>query len=140
MVYDDVKSRYKDHLGKGIRPTCQQILEALKSATGMFSKTFVVVDALDECSKETRAELLIALQHLSSTVSLLVTSRDPAQGFHAISHLDIQADGQDVRRYIEGRLPRVRFLKIHVDSDPALQEDIVKAIVGNVKGMLVSYT
>jgi hypothetical protein len=140
VVYNDVKSRYKDHLDKGVHPMCQQILEGLESASERFSKVFIVVDALDECSKETRAELLIALQRLSSTVSLLVTSRDPAQGIHATRHLDIHANGRDVRRYIEGRLPRTRFLKIHVDSDPALQEDIVKAIVGNVKGMLVSYT
>jgi hypothetical protein len=135
VVYKDVKSRFEDRLGKRVRPTCQQILEALESASGRFSKVYVVVDALDECSNEIRAELLIALQHLSRTVSLLVTSRDPPEDFHATKHLDIQANGRDVRRYIEGRLPRTRFLKIHVDSDPALQEDIVKAIVGNVEGM-----
>jgi glycyl-tRNA synthetase alpha subunit len=71
-VYKDVKSRFKDHLDKGVRPTCQQILDALESVSGKFSKVFVVVDALDECSNETRAEFLIALQHLSRTISLLV--------------------------------------------------------------------
>jgi hypothetical protein len=113
-------------------------LEVLKSATEKISKVFLVFDALDECSSETRAELLIGLRHLSSTMSLLVTSRDLTPDFHGTMHLDIQANYDDVRNYIEGRIPRTD-LQMHVDKDPTLQEDIVNAITRSIEGMLVLY-
>jgi hypothetical protein len=139
VVYEVVKPLYKDHLDKGIPLTYQRILETLQSVTKKLSKVVLVVDALDECSSETRAELLISLRHLSSSMSLLVTSRDLAPDFHGTSHLDIQANSGDVRSYIEGRIPRTD-LQMHVDKNPTLRDDIVKAITRNVEGMLVSYT
>lgn len=99
---------------------------------------FVVLDALDECSDSTREELLPVLKSLASNINLLVTSRELAsiaREFQQNKQLNIRANDQDVRMYIEGRIPRVRFLKIHVNHDSALQEDIVKAITGNVDGM-----
>jgi hypothetical protein len=139
VVYEVVKPIYKHHQDKRIPLTYQPILEALKSATAKFSKVFLVVDALDECSSETRAELLIAFRQFSSTMNLLVTSRDLAPDFHGTRHLDIQVNCEDVRSYIEGRIPRTD-LQMHVDSDLTLQEDIVNAITRNVEGMLVLYT
>jgi len=105
--------------------------------TNGFSKVFVVVDALDECSDSTREELLPALRSLAGT-NLLVTSRDIAsiaRDFQEDKQLNIRAREEDIRNYIEGRIPRLRFLKIHVDKDAALKEDIVKAIVESADGM-----
>ena len=93
---------------------------------------------LDECSEDTRAKLLPALRSLASTANLLVTSRDIAsieRHFRDNKRLYIRAIDQDVERYIEGRIPRLDRLKIHVDTDPALQGEISKAITGNVDGM-----
>ena len=101
----------------------------------MYSKVFIIVDALDECREDdgTRANLLQALRSLAGTVNLMVTSRDLvsiARDFQETKHLDICANDQDVRRYIEGRIARTprRHLK-------ALQESIVKKIVENARGM-----
>ena len=138
-AYDYVKSLYKCYQDQETRPTYQMVLGALKLIMGRFLKVFVVVDALDECSSETRAEFLIALRDLPDTVRLLVTSRDLPQDFQGARLLDIRANDRDVRRYIEGRLPRTD-LKIHVNREPTLQEDIVKAISDNIDGMFVSCT
>jgi hypothetical protein len=137
-VYKVVKPLYKHHLYKGIPLTCQWLLEALKWATEKFSKVFLVVNALDKCSSETWAELLIALQHLSSTMSLLITSCDLTPDSHGIMPLDIQANYEDVQSYTEGQIP-LTDLQIHVNRDQTLQEDIMKAITSNIEGMLVSY-
>ena len=142
MVYQNVKTFYKNHQNCGTRPALQQFLEELQSAAGRFSKVFVVVDALDECSDSTRAELCTSLRSLAGIVNLLVTSRDLAsiaQDFHGTKRLDIRASDHDVRKYIEGRIPFSPFLKIHVDKDATLQDDIVKAITENVDGMLVPH-
>ena len=104
-----------------------------------FKKVFVVVDALDECSNETRAEFLTALRNLPSTVSLLVTSRDLPPDFQGVRQLDIRANDRDVQHYIQGRL-HLTDLKIHVNREPTLGGDIVKAITGNIDGMLVPCT
>lgn len=101
------------------------------------------MDALDELNDETRAELLAALRFLANIISLLATSRNLAsiaQDFRGTKCLDIRVSDQDVRLYIQGRIPRAPFLKIHLDKDPTLQEEIVKAIAGSVEGMLVSCT
>lgn len=100
---------------------------------------FIVVDALDECADSTQAGLLTALRSLAGTVNLLVTSRNtPSREFYGNKQMNIRANEQDVRRYIQGRIPQTRFLKLHVDKDPALQEEIMKAIAENIDGMSVS--
>jgi len=103
---------------------------------------FIVVDALDECSEVegTRGRLLGRLKHCQSTVNLLVTSRDLASiaaDFRGTKQLDIYARDDDVRRYIEGRIPHESRLARHVDGHPMLQEGIVKKILENVRGMYV---
>ena len=116
-------------------------LEVLQSVTRLFPRVFVIVDTLEECSDGTRAEFLPALQSLGNIVNLLVTSRDIpaiARDFQDNKPLDIRANSADVRRYIEGRIPQLSHLRIHVDNDVELKEEIVKAIIRSVDGMLVS--
>lgn len=136
-VYENVKALYRRHQCQETQPALQQLLETLRSATGIFSKVFVVVDALDECLDRTRAELLLALRSLS-TINLLATSRKLpaiAQTFQEVKHFEIRASDDDVKKYIEGRIPRAGFLSIHVSEDGTLKEEMVKAITKNIDGM-----
>ena len=142
VAYENVRSFYNRHKDAETHPTIMNTLEVLQSVTRLFSRVFVIVDALDECSDGTRAEFLPALQSLGNIVNLLVTSRDIpaiARDFQDNKPLDIRANSADVRRYIEGRIPQLLHLRIHVNSDAGLREEIVEAIIGSVDGMLVSY-
>jgi hypothetical protein len=130
-----VKLLFKRHKDKRTSPTLDECMEALKSEIGTYSKVFIIVDALDECREDdgTRANLLQALRSLVGKVNLMVTSRDLvsiARDFQETKRIDILANDQDVRRYIEGRIARAprRHLKV-------LQESIVRKIVENVRGM-----
>jgi len=139
-AYDDVKSFYKHHRDRRTRPTLDEFRQALRSEIKRYSKVFILVDALDECSEVdgTRIKLLSALRSLANTVNLLVTSRDLAsiaQDFHGTKRLDIRASDHDVRRYIEGRIPRESRLARHVDGHQTLQEELVKKVIENVRGM-----
>jgi len=132
---ETVMSLYKHHRNKSTRPTLGEFTEALKSELGMYSKIFIVVDALDECPEEngTRANLLKALRSLGGTVNLMVTSRDLpsiAREFQRTKRLDIRANDSDVQRYIEGRIARAS--RRHLI---ALRECILNTIVENVKCM-----
>jgi len=139
-AYNNVKPLHEHHKHIKTRPTFDEIQKALQSETTRYSRTYIVVDALDECLDVdgTRGKLLTALRSLGRSVSLLVTSRDIAsiaQEFEGSKCLEIRASEQDVRRYIEGRIPHESRLVKHVNGDQALQEEIVKKITENVKGM-----
>jgi len=142
VAYENVKCIHGHHKKKETRPTLDEFLGILRSETAKFSKTFIVVDALDECSEVDgpRGRLLAALRTLTSSVNLLITSRDLssiAVDFHGTKRLDIHASDGDVQRYIEGRIPHESRLARHVDGYPMLQEEIVKKILENVRGMFL---
>jgi hypothetical protein len=144
-AYDRVKSLYEYHHDRRTRPTLNGIQQALQSEIGTFTKVFIIVDALDECSETdgTRATLVAALRSLATTVKLLVTSRDLAsisRDFHEAKRLEIHATNHDVRTYIERRISQVPRLAIHVDGNSMMRKEIVKKVTANARGMYVSQT
>jgi hypothetical protein len=134
-VSDITKSFYGPFRFNSRRPSLDDFTNTLREEFQTFTKAFVVVDALDECSADdgTRAELLRRLRSLGKNVNLMVTSRDLltiAADFEGAQRLDIQAKDSDIRRYVECRLARSprRHLK-------TLQETIASKIVENIRGM-----
>jgi len=100
-----------------------EVLSMLGPEAQRFSKVFIVVDALDECPEVdgTRARLLAALQTLQGTFNLLVTSRDLAsiaEDFCETKRLDIYASDDDVRKFIQNRIPREPRLARHIHGHP----------------------
>jgi hypothetical protein len=78
-----------------------------------FPRTFVVIDALDECSEldseddQRDDNFVSAVQMLESSVRLLVTSRPHnriQQAFEAASRVDILASNSDIREYLACRM------------------------------------
>lgn len=104
------------------------------------SRIFVIVDALDECSttNDTKTLLLEEIQNLQPNMSLLVTSR-PTENLGdelmVSAILEIGADDQDIRSFVNSRIQKERRLRLHVLSDANLQKTIVQTIVEGAKGM-----
>jgi hypothetical protein len=46
---DSVKALYEKHKDKRTRPSFDEISRTFQSVVAMFSKVFIVIDALDEC-------------------------------------------------------------------------------------------
>jgi hypothetical protein len=141
--YEHVKPMYKYHHERRTHPTFEELRQALQVEMKTFTKVFILVDALDECAEtnDTRAKLLTVLESFASIANILVTSRDLAsiaRHFCSTKRLDIHADDQDVRRYIESRIPHEPRLALHVKGCPELQEEIVNKIIENVRGMYAS--
>jgi hypothetical protein len=137
---DNIKSFYKCHHGRGIRPNLNEYMTVLRAEIGLYSKVYIVVDALDECSEEdcTRKDLLQLLRYLSKTVNLLVTSRNIAsiaRDFEGVNCLNIHANEHDIRKYVEARIPHEPRLARHINLRPRLKEKIMNKIIMNVKGM-----
>jgi hypothetical protein len=140
VISSKVKSFYANHKDSSVRPTLVEFMNALRSEIGMYSKVFVVVDALDECPQDdgTRARFLTQLHSLPNAVNLMITSRDPSaikRNGTATRCLEIRAHNDDVRRYIIGRIPREYRLATHVNGHATLQGEIVDKIIQNMGGM-----
>jgi len=142
MISDNVKSLYEQHVGRGTRPTYEELKKAFQSEVRA-SSVYVVVDALDECLERDQGYLITELRSLGNAIQLMVTSRpllSIEQLFQHATRLDILANGTDVRKYIEDRMAHEYRLVLHVNTDRALREIIVEKIAANVKGMYVVFS
>ncbi len=100
---------------------------------------YIVVDALDECadSNGARGRLIDKLCELQARldVRLLFTSRDIPeikQKFQSNPVLEVRASGEDVRRFVEGQIPR---LPNCIQRDEELKHTVQNKIVEAVDGM-----
>ncbi len=139
----EVKKLYEHHRTKQTEPSFHDTVEVLQSTIQLYSRVFIVVDALDECQfpNEVCRSFLSELFNLQAKakVNLFVTSRfipDIEKGFEVSVILEIRATKEDVQRYLDGhmsRLPRC------VSQNHILQEEIAFGIINAVDGMYVHY-
>ena len=142
-VSESVKNLYEYHKPKQTRPSFDEISKALHSVTTDYCRTFIIIDALDECrvSDGSRIQLLSEISNLQSRtgVSLFATSRlipDIMKEFEGRSiSLEIRASPEDLQRYLGGHMSS---LPSFVLRSPSLQEEVQTSIVKAVEGMYVS--
>jgi hypothetical protein len=139
---DSVESLYDKHKGKHTRPSINEISKAIQSLSAIYSRVFIIVDALDECqaSNGCRARFLSEIFSLQEEcgVNLLVTSRfipDITERFKKAITLKIRASDEDVRRYIDGHMFR---LPGFIVRSLELQEEVKTKIIESVQGMCVA--
>lgn len=131
---------YEKYRNQDTRPKLEDVAHVLKAVIGSYLKAFIVVDALDECTEDfgIRADLLKQLRSLPGNANLMITSRYLSaieRELKGEMRLDVYAIGEDVARYVNGRIPQEYRLLRHVEADPTLRDDIVNTIVSNFKGM-----
>ncbi|OBT84941.1 hypothetical protein VE02_06622 [Pseudogymnoascus sp. 03VT05] len=136
-----IKSLYDSHKKNQMRPTFNELSSALQSVAALYSRCFIVIDALDECqaSDGCRAKLLREIFDLQakSRASIFSTSRfipEIHEHFKNSMRLEIRATDQDVRRYVDGhmsQLPRC------VQRSTELQSEVKMEIVKSVNGMIL---
>lgn len=125
---------------KGIKPKVEDYKSLLLSSCKAFSRTFIVVDALDECNAEVRRSFLPILTALEeNSIKVLVTSRpnleDIRMHFSSALHTEIVAAETDVRRYLEERMTlNVPFMK---RVNKSLFNRIVDTVASRASGMYV---
>jgi len=142
---ESVRSLYKHCNNKRIRPSLQEISQALHAVIAGYSRTFILIDALDECQvpEGGREKFLSVIFDIKTKtgVNLFATSRHiPAiqETFKGSILLEVRASDEDVRKYVEVYISQ---LPIFVSRSPGLQEEIKTEIVNSVDGMCVdSYT
>jgi Cdc6-like AAA superfamily ATPase len=135
---NSVTSLYDSHQKRNTRPSFNEISSTLRSIASLYSRIFIIVDALDECG--CRAKFLSEILNLQAEcgVSLFTTSRfipEIMERFKRIISLEIRASEHDVRRYVDGHISHLPSL---VERSLDLQEEIKTGIVKAVDGMYVA--
>jgi len=137
-----VEDVYDEQQERGAPDRTEAIMGALKSLMSTYSRVFIVLDALDECSTShgCRTRLLSSVQSLQEQchINILATSRfipEITEKFKTACQLEIQADSNDVRRYLSDNIFR---LPGFVQDNTGLWEEIVSKIVEAVRGMYVT--
>lgn len=138
-VPDDIKQLYGRHKKRRTRFSAEELSQMLQATTKLFPRTFIVVDALDECQKANgcRKSFVDDLFNLRANygVNLFTTSRfvpEILNTFNIHTSLEIRAHGDDLRRYLGGCMAQ---LPAFVHRDPSLQNEIKHGIVDAVDGM-----
>lgn len=139
---ESVKSLYDSHNNKQTRPTFNEISKALQSVAALYSTTFIVIDALDECQVANghRAALLSEVFSLQVKCqsSFFATSRfipEITESFNKTTWLEIRASNQDVQRYLDSHISQLPRCVLHSSE---LQDEIKTEIIKAVNGMYVS--
>ncbi|KAL8827130.1 MAG: hypothetical protein Q9170_007136 [Blastenia crenularia] len=140
-VPEEIRSLHERHMRYETRPTRAEVVELLKSVISTFTAVYFVIDAMDECNESdgTRFMLLNDLHSLKSNVRLLCTSRhhEPEYQFDGFQRIEVRANEDDLRNYIEDRTSEEPRLRKHVQADPSLLDAISEKVVKISDGMFL---
>lgn len=134
-----IKELYTSHQSQNTRPSINELSKSLLDTAAMYTRVFIVVDALDECEAAdgTRSRFLSNIFNLQtgSAISFLATSRtipDIEKWFDGCASQEISATDEDIRNYLNSHMAR---LPGFVVSNSMLQEEIKTEIIAAVDGM-----
>lgn len=143
VITTDVQEACQSHIRAGTRPKLHELMKMLQAAMESFSRTYVIIDALDELSSQdqVRQNLLQELRNLQVAhgYNLLITSRHITNltlEFPKPLCLEIRASPEDLRRYVCGHMTQ---LPNCVRTNLGLQESIASSIVAAVDGMYAQF-
>jgi hypothetical protein len=144
-ISSSLESLYLLHENGRQQPSSDELLRVLRQLIGSFAQTYVVLDALDECSHRSEAmEILARMGRWQLPHShVMVTSRrerDIESVMHRISNrrthicLGGEVIDEDIRQYVRQRLSDDKALN-KWGKDTALRQEIETALTQGSQGM-----
>ncbi|SPJ79524.1 uncharacterized protein FTOL_07915 [Fusarium torulosum] len=139
---ESVRSLYNQHKAKRTRPTLNKILALLQSVMDLYSKIFIVVDALDEYRALDECQSFLSelfnLQKNYQT-NIFATSRHIPEIINSFKdnssrEIEIRANPGDVAIYLKGDIGQ---LPSCVKKNRQLQEEVITGISGAVDGIFL---
>ncbi|KAL8887614.1 MAG: hypothetical protein Q9215_004835 [Flavoplaca cf. flavocitrina] len=137
-ISDEIAEHFERHQKAKTQPSVQEYSALLRSAVDYFTKTIIVVDALDECQDGARDTLMEEISRVPRGVSLLITSRHTlsvSSGEDNAITVKLEADNMDIKGYLEARLNTAKLLRAQIMKDTSLHNYVISSIVGKAKGM-----
>lgn len=130
---------YQQHLKLRKEVTLQTLIQLCADVIGCTMRSYVIIDALDECENARhRSDLLVALRRLSQLPNgrVLVTSRehqsDVSSDLKAATQITIRAHESDLRRYLHEELKHAESMDVISESFAAI---IAERIIQKADGM-----
>ncbi|KAJ7591828.1 ankyrin repeat-containing domain protein [Mycena floridula] len=120
--------------------TLRDFTTALEAQIQLYSCVYLVIDALDESSSETRDILISTVHRLAESghLHVLVTSRQMiGDEFVNDSQIHIWANDGDIRRYITQRIKDGKELQKVINGDETLQDEIINKVTEKADGMFL---
>ena len=137
----EIIALHKRHSISHTRLALADVTRLLQIATQTFSKTFIVIDALDEYEEmdRTRDSFIASLKTIQPHVNLLLTSRRvPAiENEFEAPKVEIRANEADINKYVRTCTHTMSRLKRHLSADTSLEELIVTRVVDSCHGMFL---
>ena len=134
----ELKALHESHSSTRTKPTVSELFNLLTIATKTYSKSLILLDALDECIEQTvMTRLLEELSNLQEEqpLYLFATSRpvpEIATKFTKLSTLEIWARDQDVSRFLEHHM---NTLPSNIQRQTDLRDTIKAGILAASDGM-----
>jgi ankyrin repeat domain-containing protein 50 len=105
-----------------------------------FRRSYIVIDALDECDTRNRKSILGFLKKLGKwSASVLVTSRphsqDIGRSLCPCSEIIIEASDTDIRKYLAHKIDEDDDIADLLDE--TLKQEVIRKIADGARGMLV---
>jgi len=142
----NVEHLFKRHKTKQTRPSFDEIIQTLHSTIQLYSRAFIVIDALDEyhgSNRDGQNRLLSAVFNLQNQtqLNLFATSRyveEITSQFKRCTSKEIRAQDDDVLRYVNVRIPQL--LRSQISKHPKVQDTVRKDVVKAADGMYVHHS
>ncbi|KAK2483337.1 hypothetical protein H9L39_05129 [Fusarium oxysporum f. sp. albedinis] len=142
-----ILQEYHDQLFSGrdlsARPTAETLAQKLHLICACFTRTYIIVDGLDECDHRVAAnvECLAKLSLLQGydVINMALSSRDEIiirqRLKNDFPHVEIKAHTEDLQLYVASELSeRIASKQLRL-RDQSLKDRIMTRLVGEVKGI-----
>ena len=133
-----VRKLYESYGDTGSPPTLNDVVAALVSLLDLFTETFFIIDALDECRNEVRWGLIEKLRELDSSLCIMIFSRfrgDINEELENFQRLEVKADKADIELFIDTQIQKNANLRRIIAKCPSLRGDIKEGVVRTAKEM-----
>jgi hypothetical protein len=139
-IPDQIKNAYVAHSRKQTAPSFPEYLDLLQGQMQAFTRVYIIIDALDECTEANgvREELLEGILQLPTFTSVMITSRyiPGIEGyFQDALRLDISAHDDDIHLHVRSRLAKEKTWARRIRLDAILQTRIANSVVERASGM-----
>ena len=133
-IPNDVFALYERHTKIKTRPLLNEYLRLLRAIIEDFSRVYIIIDGIDECSRSKFNEKQFPHWNydIRHQICKFITSRylpRIERELHGARRLQIQANDEEITKYFVQRLEKWEFLKPRLEKDPSLRERIIGSIV-----------
>ncbi|RSL87145.1 hypothetical protein CDV31_016307 [Fusarium ambrosium] len=128
------------YLEKRSLPTNEERILLVKALSRLFQKTYILIDALDECPEDNREAFISLAEQVKSSVHLLITSRsnlDLTMSFKNLSRINVFAHSSDVEAYLNSKMSAKMRMRSFIAKDPTLRDDVINKLLEKADGMFL---